>query len=39
VCSSTTADQGLDLLERFSPGRPIEAKVRFFLEELLSSDA
>ena len=36
-CGLTTVDEGLDLLERFYPGRPIEAKVRFFLEELLAS--
>ena len=30
-------DEGLDLLERFYPGRPVEAKVRFFLEELLDT--
>lgn len=35
-CGFTTVDEGLDLLDRFYPGRPIEAKVRFFLEELLS---
>lgn len=33
----TTADEGLGLLERYYPGRPIEAKVRFYLEELLES--
>lgn len=37
LCGLTTVDEGLDLLERFYPGRPIEAKVRFFLEELLAS--
>ncbi len=36
-CGLTTVDEGLDLLERYYPGRPIEAKVRFFLEELLAS--
>jgi len=30
-------DEGLDLLERFYPGRPVEAKVRFFLEELFDT--
>lgn len=35
LCGFTTVDQGLDLLERYYSGRPIEAKVRFFLEELL----
>ncbi len=39
LCSLTTVDEGLDLLERFYPGRPIEAKVRFFLEELLAPRA
>lgn len=37
LCRLTTVDEGLDLLERYYPGRPIEAKVRFFLEELLAS--
>jgi hypothetical protein len=32
----STVDQGLDLVERYYPGRPIEAKVRFYLEELLT---
>jgi hypothetical protein len=36
LCEFTTVDEGLDLLERYYPGRPIEAKVRFFLEELLA---
>jgi hypothetical protein len=36
-CGLTTVEEGLDLLERYYPGRPIEAKVRFFLEELLAS--
>lgn len=35
-CGFTTADDGLDLLDRYYPGRPIEAMVRFFLEELLA---
>jgi Nucleotidyltransferase of unknown function (DUF6036) len=35
LCGLTTVDQGLELIERYYPGRPIEAKVRFFLEELL----
>lgn len=39
LCGLTTVDEGLDLLERYYPGRPIEAKVRFFLEELLASGA
>ena len=33
----TTVEEGLELLERYYPGRPIEAKVGFFLEELLAS--
>jgi hypothetical protein len=37
LCGLTTVDEGLDLLERFYPGRPIEAKVGFYLEELLAS--
>lgn len=36
LCRLTTVEEGLDLLERFYPGRLIEAKVRFFLEELLA---
>lgn len=36
LCGFTTVDEGLDLLERYYPGRPIEAKVRFYLEELLA---
>lgn len=36
LCGFTTVDEGLDLLERYYPGRPIEAKVRFYLEELLT---
>lgn len=35
LCGLSTVDEGLDLVERHYPGRPIEAKVRFFLEELL----
>ena len=35
-CGFTTVDEGLDVLERYFPGVPIEAKVRFFLEELLA---
>ena len=37
ICGLTTVDQGLDLLERYYPGRPIESKVGFFLEELLAA--
>ena len=36
-CGYTTVDEGLDLLEHYYPRRPIEAKVRFFLEELLGA--
>lgn len=36
LCGFTTVDEGLDVLERYYEGRPIEAKVRFFLEELLA---
>lgn len=35
LCGLRTVDEGLDLVERFYPGRPVEAKVRFLLEELL----
>jgi hypothetical protein len=38
LCGLTTVDQGLDLVERYYPGRPIEAKVRFYLEELLTGE-
>jgi Nucleotidyltransferase of unknown function (DUF6036) len=37
LCGLTTVEEGLRLVERYYPGRPIEAKVRFYLEELLSS--
>lgn len=37
LCGFTTANEGLDLIERYYPGRPIEAKVRFLLEELLGN--
>ncbi len=36
-CGLSTVEEGLDLVERYYPGRPIEAKVRFYLEELLAS--
>jgi hypothetical protein len=36
LCGLTTAEEGLDLIERYYPGRPIEAKARFYLEELLT---
>jgi len=35
LCGFTTVAEGLDLLETYYPGRRIEAKVQFFLEELL----
>jgi hypothetical protein len=38
LCGLTTVDQGLELVERYYPGRPIEAKVRFFLQELLDGE-
>lgn len=33
----TTVDEGLDLVEQAYPGRPIPAKVRFLLTEILDS--
>lgn len=36
LCGFTTVDEGLAVLERYYEGRPVEAKVRFFLEELLA---
>ncbi|AEH08416.1 MULTISPECIES: hypothetical protein [Protofrankia] len=39
LCGFSSADEGLDLIERYYPGRPVEAKVRFLLEELLTPDA
>ena len=35
-CGTTTVEEGLDLLDRYYRGGPIEAKVRFLLEELLA---
>jgi hypothetical protein len=35
----TSVDEGLDLLERCYPGRPIEAKVRFYMEALLAGSS
>ncbi len=32
----TTVDEGLAVLADYYPGRPIEAKVQFFLEELVA---
>lgn len=34
LCSFTTADEGMDLVEALYPGRPIEPKTQFLLEEL-----
>ena len=36
LCGFTEPEQGLDLVERYYPGRRIEAKVRFLLEDLLA---
>lgn len=36
MCGLGSVEEGLDLVERYYPGRPIEAKVRFFLEDLLA---
>lgn len=36
LCGLTTVGQGLEVVERYYGTRPIEAKVRFFLEELLA---
>ena len=33
----TTVEEGLDLVERAYPGRPIEPKVQFLLEEIVES--
>ena len=38
LCGLTTVEQGLDLVERYYPGRPIEANIGLFLEELLSNN-
>lgn len=35
LCGFRTLDEGLDLVEQYYGPRPIEAKVRYFLEELL----
>jgi hypothetical protein len=37
LCELTTVEEGLELVERYYPGRPIGAKVGFFLEELIAS--
>lgn len=36
LCGLTSVDEGLDLVDRYYHDRPIEAKVRFYLEELLA---
>jgi hypothetical protein len=36
LCGLTAVEDGLDVVERYYPGRPVEAKVRFFLEDLLA---
>ena len=36
LCDLHTVDEGLDLIQRFYGRRPIEAKVKFMLEELLT---
>jgi hypothetical protein len=36
LCGLSTVNDGLDLLERYYGNRPIEAKVRFLLEEILN---
>jgi len=33
----TTVDEGLDLVEQAYPGRPIPAKVKFLLTEIVDS--
>lgn len=39
LCGFTTVDEGLELVERYYPGRPVEPKVRYLLEELLGGAA
>jgi hypothetical protein len=36
LCGLTSVDKGLEVLERYYPDRPVEAKVQFYLEELLA---
>ncbi|HET6949138.1 MAG TPA: hypothetical protein VFI47_02120 [Acidimicrobiales bacterium] len=36
LCGFTTVEEGLDLVERCYPGRPVEAKVAYFVEDLLA---
>ena len=33
----TTVDEGLDLVKRAYPGRPVQPKVQFMLEEIVAS--
>jgi hypothetical protein len=35
MCGLTTSEQGLAIVERYYPGRPVEAKVQYFIEDLL----
>ena len=39
LCGFTTVDEGLDLVERYYPGRPVEAKVAYFIGDLLERRA
>jgi hypothetical protein len=34
ICGFTTADEGLDLVERYYPNRPLPPRTQFLLEEL-----
>lgn len=36
LCGLTSVDEGLDIVARYYPGQPVEAKVQFYLEELLA---
>ncbi|HUS60608.1 MAG TPA: hypothetical protein VMY34_00335 [Acidimicrobiales bacterium] len=36
ICGLSSVEEGLDLLQRYYGPRPIEAKVQYFLEELLA---
>jgi hypothetical protein len=37
ICGFTSVDEGMEVVDRYYARRPVEAKVRFFLEELLGS--
>lgn len=37
LANITTVGEGLDLVERYYPGRPLEAKIGFFLQQILES--